>query len=142
MKFLHFETKDGKIRFGLGEESSVLEIEGDIFGEYKITQTKRNLDELRLLPPCFPTKIIAVGLNYRDHAEEMKKTPPEEPILFMKPSTPILGHEGKIIYPKHMSSRVDYEGELAVVIGKKAKWVEEDEAFRYIFGYTCINDIT
>ncbi len=142
MKFLRFETKDGKTRFGLLEENSVLEIEGDIFGEYKATRNKHRLGELRVLAPCSPTKIVAVGLNYKDHAAEMKKTPPEEPMLFMKPGTAVIAHGDKIIYPKHMSSRVDYEGELAVVIGKKAKWVEEEKALTYIFGYTCINDIT
>ncbi|MGH7909126.1 MAG: fumarylacetoacetate hydrolase family protein, partial [Thermodesulfobacteriota bacterium] len=75
-------------------------------------------------------------------AEEMKKPIPEEPLLFMKPSTAVISHEDKIIYPKHMSSRIDYEGELAVVIGKTARWVEEGQAFSYIFGYSCINDIT
>jgi 2-keto-4-pentenoate hydratase/2-oxohepta-3-ene-1,7-dioic acid hydratase in catechol pathway len=85
---------------------------------------------------------VAVGLNYRDHAAEMKKPIPQEPMLFMKPSTAVVAHEDKIIYPKHMSSRVDYEGELAVVIGKRTKWVDEDEAFSYVFGYTCINDVT
>ena len=72
----------------------------------------------------------------------MKKSIPEEPLLFMKPSTSVIGHEDKISYPKHMSSRIDYEGELAVVIGKTTRWVEENEAFDYVFGYTCINDIT
>jgi 2-keto-4-pentenoate hydratase/2-oxohepta-3-ene-1,7-dioic acid hydratase in catechol pathway len=97
---------------------------------------------VRLLSPCLPTKIVAVGLNYRDHAEEMKKTLPTEPLLFMKPSTAVIGHEDKIIYPHHTSSRVDYEGELGVVIGKKAKWINKDEALNYVFGYTCINDVT
>jgi len=142
MRFLRFKSKDGKTGFGLLQENKALEIEGDIFGEYKTTKTEHLINELKLLPPCFPTKIVAVGLNYRDHAEEMKKTPPEEPMLFMKPSTSVIGHEDKIIYPKHMSSRVDYEGELAVVIGKRAYWVKEREALKYVFGYTCINDVT
>lgn len=142
MRFIRFKDKDGGTGFGLIQENRVLEIEGDIFGEYKITKTEYPLSELRLLPPCFPTKIVAVGLNYRDHAEEMRKTPPEEPMLFMKPSTSVIGHEERIIYPRHMSSRVDYEGELAVVIGKRAKWVREREALNYVFGYTCINDVT
>lgn len=141
MKFLRFE-KGGKTRFGVIKENRILEVEGDIFGEYKIIQIEHRLNEIRFLPPCSPTKIVAVGLNYRDHAAEMKKSPPEEPLLFMKPGTAVIGHEDKIIYPKHMSSRVDYEGELGVVIGKKAKWVNEDEAPSYILGYTCINDVT
>jgi 2-keto-4-pentenoate hydratase/2-oxohepta-3-ene-1,7-dioic acid hydratase in catechol pathway len=141
MKFLRF-AKDGKTSFGNVKENRILEVEGDIFGEYKITQIEHRITEIRFLPPCSPTKIVAVGLNYRDHAAEMKKSLPEEPLLFMKPGTAVIGHEDKIIYPKHMSSRVDYEGELAVVIREKAKWVNEDEAPSYIFGYTCINDVT
>ena len=142
MKFLRFKNKDGKTCTGVLEDSNVYEIEGDIFQECKVTKNKHPLSEIRFLPPCSPTKIVAVGLNYRDHAAEMKKPIPEEPLLFMKPSTSVIGHEDKIIYPKHMSSRIDYEGELAVVIGKIARWVEENEAFDYVFGYTCINDIT
>ena len=142
MKFLRFKNKDGKTFAGVLEDSNVYEIEGDIFQECKVTKNKHPLSEIRFLPPCSPTKIVAVGLNYRDHAAEMKKPIPEEPLLFMKPSTSVIGHEDKISYPKHMSSRIDYEGELAVVIGKIARWVEENEAFDYVFGYTCINDIT
>jgi 2-keto-4-pentenoate hydratase/2-oxohepta-3-ene-1,7-dioic acid hydratase in catechol pathway len=142
MKFLRFKSKDARDCYGLLQDSTVYEIEGDILQEYKITKNKHRLDEIRFLPPCSPTKIVAVGLNYRDHALEMKKPIPEEPLLFMKPSTATAGHEDKIVYPKHMSSRIDYEGELALVIGKTAKWVEENEAFDYVFGYSCINDIT
>jgi len=136
------KSKDGKICYGLLEDNTVFEVEGDIFQEYKVTKNKHPLTEIRFLPPCSPTKIVAVGLNYRDHAAEMKKSIPEEPLLFMKPSTSVIGHEDKIRCPKHMSSRIDYEGELAVVIGKTARWIEENEAFDYVFGYTCINDIT
>lgn len=143
MKFLRFQLENEKTSFGLLQENKVLEIEGDIFGEeYRIAKTEHNIKELKLLPPCCPSKIVAVGLNYRDHAEEMEKTPPEEPMLFMKPSTAVIGHEDKIMYPEHMSSRVDYEGELAVVIGRRARWVKESEALEYVFGYSCINDVT
>ncbi len=142
MKFLRFKSKEGKPYTGVLEDGNIYEIEGDIFQEYKVTKNKHPLSEIRFLPPCTPTKIVAVGLNYRDHAAEMKKPIPEEPLLFMKPSTAVIGHEDKIIYPNHMASRLDYEGELAVVIGKTARWVEENEAFDYVFGYTCINDIT
>ncbi len=142
MKFLRFKSKEGKTYTGVLEDGDIYEIEGDIFQEYKVTKNKHPLSEIRFLPPCNPTKIVAVGLNYRDHAAEMKKPIPEEPLLFMKPSTAVIGHEDKIIYPNHMASRLDYEGELAVVIGKTTRWVEENEAFDYVFGYTCINDIT
>ena len=142
MKFLRYKTKDGKVKHGHLEEGKVLEITGDILGEYHSSGNEYEVNDIKFLAPCSPSKIVAVGLNYRDHAEELKKKIPGEPLLFMKPSTSIIGHEDKIIYPSHMSSRVDYEGELAVVIGKEAKWVNESEAFQYIFGYTCINDVT
>ncbi|MBI4228932.1 MAG: fumarylacetoacetate hydrolase family protein [Deltaproteobacteria bacterium] len=142
MKFLRFRTKDGKVKHGCLEEEKVSEITGDILSEYHSTGNGYEVSDIKFLPPCTPSKIVAVGLNYRDHAEELKKRIPDEPLLFMKPATAIIGHDDKIIYPDHMASRVDYEGELAVVIGKEAKWVNEPEAFDYIFGYTCINDVT
>ena len=142
MKVLRFRGENQRSSFGILQEKKVFEINGDIFGEYVITKATYDINELRILPPCFPTKIVAVGLNYRDHVEEMKKTLPEEPMLFMKPSTAIIGPEDKIIYPTHMASRVDYEGELGVVIGKRAYWVKESEALKYVFGYSCINDVT
>jgi len=142
MKFLRFNNKNGKPSFGLLRDSVVHEIEGDIFGEYGVTENIYDINNLKILPPCSPTKIVAVGLNYRDHAEEMKKNITDEPLLFMKPSTSIIGHEDEIIYPRHMSYRVDYEGELAAVIGKKAKNINVREALNYILGFTCINDIT
>ncbi len=92
--------------------------------------------------PCEPSKIIAIGLNYKAHAAEFNKPLPEEPMLFMKPSTAIIGPGDEIIYPHHMSRRVDYEGELGVVIGKKAYMVKKEEAKDYILGYTCFNDVT
>ena len=72
----------------------------------------------------------------------MKKKLPDEPLLFIKPATSVIGHEDRIIYPSHMSTRVDFEGELGVVIGKRAKWLNEDNAIDHVFGYTCINDVT
>ncbi len=95
----------------------------------------------RMLPPVVPGKIVAVGLNYRDHAQEMGIELPKEPILFMKPSTSVIGHLDAIRYPAQ-SSRVDYEAELAVVIGRGCKDVKAAHAREYILGYTCFNDVT
>lgn len=142
MKFLRFKTQDGTVRQGYLEEGKVFEISGSIVGGYHPSGSEYELSDIKFLPPCSPTKIVAVGLNYRDHAEELKKKVPDEPLLFMKPATSIIGHEDKIVYPSHMSSRVDYEGELAVVVGKAARSVNESDAFDYIFGYACINDVT
>ena len=142
MKFLRFKNTEEKLVFGEYIDGSVFEIKGDIFGKYSVTDTKHDYADIAPLAPCLPTKIIAVGLNYEDHAREMNRTPPEDPMLFMKPSTSAIAHGEDIKYPAHMSSRVDYEGELGVVIGKKAYMVEKEQALEYVFGYTCINDVT
>lgn len=142
MKFLRFNNIEEKPVFGEYLDGSVFEIEGNIFGKYSVTDTKYDYADITPLAPCLPTKIIAVGLNYEDHAKEMNRTPPEDPMLFMKPSTAVIAHQGEIKYPAHMSSRVDYEGELGVVIGKRAHMVEREQALEYVFGYTCINDVT
>lgn len=118
------------------------EIEGDIFGTYRLLPNTYGEGTVAILPPCMPSKIVGVGLNYKDHAEEMKKPIPDEPLIFLKPPTSVIGHGDVIIYPDHMSSRVDYEGELAVVIGKRAKWIREADWKEYVLGYTCINDVT
>jgi len=98
-------------------------------------------EEVFLLPPCQPTKIVCVGLNYVKHAQELKMPLPEEPILFLKPPSAILAPSGQIIYPSS-SQQLDYEGELAVVIGKRCKNIQAEEAEKYILGYTCFNDVT
>jgi len=99
------------------------------------------LDQVRLLAPCAPNKVVAVGLNYRDHAEEMGLEIPDEPILFIKPASSVIGPGDTILLP-HQSSRIDFEAELAVVIGKTARNVPRHEASAYILGYTCLNDVT
>ena len=142
MKFLGFKTKSEKEKLGLFDGEKITELNGNLFNHYKTTKNYFDLEEITFLPPCKPSKLIAVGLNYLDHAIEMKKTPPEDPMLFLKPSTAVIGHKDNIVYPSHMSERVDYEGELAIVMGKTAKMLNEDETMNYVFGYTCINDVT
>jgi len=142
MKYMRFLDKDNNAKYGVIEDETVREITGDLFGEPNASDITYKLDGIKILPPCEPTKIVAVGLNYREHAEEMGRELPEEPRLFLKPNTSVIGNGDKIKYPDHMSERVDYEGELAVVIGKKASHVSEDEALGYVFGYTCMNDVT
>lgn len=142
MKIVRFLDPRGDIRCGIVSGDDIREAEGDIFGRFSITSRTHSIGSVRILPPCEPTKIVAVGLNYRDHAEEMKRDIPEEPMLFMKPSTSVISHDEEIRYPSHMSERVDYEGELAVVISKTATMVPEEKAGEYILGYTCINDVT
>ncbi len=99
------------------------------------------VEEVRLLPPTVPSKIVAVGLNYRDHAEELGMSLPEEPLIFLKPPSAVIGPEDHIILPEGVG-RVDYEAELAVVMGKTARRVSPDRIREYILGYTCFNDVT
>ena len=141
MKLARF-LKDGLVKFGIVEGENIIEIEGSIFGSFKKTAISHKLDSVKLLAPCEPSKIIAIGLNYKAHAAEFNKPLPEEPMIFMKPPTAVIGNGEEIIYPHHMSRRVDYEGELGVVIGKKAHMVKKEEAKDYILGYTCVNDVT
>jgi len=99
------------------------------------------LEDVTLLAPVTPSKIVSVGLNYRSHAEELGMTVPHEPIIFIKPSTCVIGPGESIIYPPS-AARVDYEAELAVVIKMEARNVPKVDAERYIAGYTCFNDVT
>ncbi len=99
------------------------------------------LPQVQVLPLVMPTKVVCVGLNYKKHAEEMNKPLPDEPLLFLKPPTAIIGIGQPIILP-HDVGRVDYEGELVIVIGKTARHVSVEEAPQHIFGYTCGNDVT
>lgn len=101
------------------------------------------LQAVRLLAPCEPSKIVAVGKNYRDHVKEFDGTVPETPILFIKPSTSVNDPDGPIILPPaSLAQRIDYEGELALVIGKRASRISAADAPGYILGYTCLNDVT
>ena len=97
---------------------------------------------VRLLAPVLPTKIVAVGLNYRAHAAEFDQELPDEPLIFLKPSTSVIGPGDEIVYPAGLSHRVDYEGELGVVMGRRARDIGPGEAGRYILGYTAFNDVT
>jgi 2-keto-4-pentenoate hydratase/2-oxohepta-3-ene-1,7-dioic acid hydratase in catechol pathway len=97
--------------------------------------------EARLLPSCSPSKIVCVGRNYAEHAKELGNEVPQEPLIFLKPPSSLIASGDTIVYPK-LSQRVDFEGELGVVIGKRARNVSRDEASGYILGYTCVNDVT
>ncbi|MEN6291053.1 MAG: fumarylacetoacetate hydrolase family protein [Methanobacterium sp.] len=103
--------------------------------------TNYKVEEVKVLPPVSPSKIVCVGLNYRDHASELNMDLPEEPIIFMKPPTSVAGHLANIIYPAS-SSHVDYEGELGIILSKKARNVKSEDAVNYIGGYTALNDVT
>jgi 2-keto-4-pentenoate hydratase/2-oxohepta-3-ene-1,7-dioic acid hydratase in catechol pathway len=102
---------------------------------------RRALSSVRLLAPCVPTKIVCVGRNYLDHAREMGNDLPDKPLLFFKPPSAVIGPEDEIVYPQQ-SSRVDYEGELAVVIARRCHHVSRGDALGVVRGYTIVNDVT
>lgn len=133
--------KDREIFYGLVAGSRIFKIKGDIFKKLKVTKKSFSIREVKILPPTVSSKIIAVGLNYRDHAEELKMALPRQPIIFLKPPSAVIGHLDKIKYPKN-SREVHYEAELGVIIKKKARNISAKKAGQYILGYTCGNDVT
>lgn len=100
------------------------------------------LDKVTINAPLMPSKIIGIGLNYADHARETGKEPPAEPLIFAKFPSAIIGHQDVIRWQRSITDQVDWEGELAVVIGRRARHVREEDAFKYVFGYTCANDVS
>lgn len=142
MKIIRYIDYSGSIAFGkLDEVGNVCKIEGDIFNTYTI------LDEIvevkKILAPLIPPSILCIGLNYRHHAEESKMKIPQLPILFLKAVNSIQNPGDPIFIPRKLASEeVDYECELAVVIGKKCKNVSRNNALDYVLGYTCANDVS
>ena len=127
----------------LNAENQILVLRGDpIYSGIVPTETKVSLDEVRLLAPVIPrSKVVCVGKNYADHAAEMGSEVPKEPVIFLKPNTSVIGPDDLIQWPR-MSERVDFEGELAVVISRICKDVPREKVSDVIFGYTIANDVT
>jgi 2-keto-4-pentenoate hydratase/2-oxohepta-3-ene-1,7-dioic acid hydratase in catechol pathway len=131
---------DGEAQLALERDGAWSLLDGDLFGDYRPGAA---LDPagLRVLPPVTPSKIVAVGLNYRDHAREMGKALPSEPLIFLKPPSAVIGPESSIVIPPG-AGRVDYEVEVGIVIGRTARNVRAAEASDYVLGLTCVNDVT
>ena len=140
MKIVRFD-QEGRSGYGILDGEKIQPIWENPFAGITATGEVLALADVTLLAPCEPSKIVALGLNYRDHAAEFGHPVPDEPLIFLKPSTAVIGPDAAIIYPR-MSRRVDYEAELAVVMGKTAHRVPEDQALEYVLGYTCMNDVT
>ena len=140
MKIIHFQKDENKY-YGILKNNNISVIEGDIFSDYKETHITYKLSDIKVLPPCMPSKVVAVGLNYKNHAQEFGENVPDEPKIFIKPSTAVIAHKEYIEIPEQ-SARVDYEAEMAIVIKKKAKNVDIKYARDYVLGYTCLNDVT
>ena len=140
MRIVRFQQGQ-RTAYGIWEGEIVREISGSIFGDFTLGQVTHRIANVRLLAPVEPTKILCVGLNFRDHIEEIGFETPRYPAHFMKPLTTLAGPDDPIVIPR-VAEQVDYEGELAVVIKDRIKDVPLEEASRYILGYTCLNDIT
>ncbi|MEW9672430.1 fumarylacetoacetate hydrolase family protein [Ammoniphilus sp. 3BR4] len=140
MKFARF-LENGIISYGVVEGDEIIKIDGSIFDAYKLTDQRVALNQVQLLAPVVPGKMVAIGLNYKKHAEEMNKPLPEEPMMFLVSPTAVIGPEEEIqlVNPEH---RNDHEAEIAIVIGKRASEVAIDEALEYVFGYTICNDVS
>lgn len=140
MRLCRFRQRD-RIATGLLRAEYVLPLRGTFFEDPVPTGEEVPLDAVRLLAPVLPSKIVAVGRNYADHAEELGNPMPEEPMIFLKPSTSVIGPGDDIPYPS-ATTRVDHEAELAVVIGRLARRVPVEEVGKFVLGYTCANDVT
>jgi len=142
VKIARFST-DGDPRFGIVDDDEIVVLRGDpMFSGFDTTEERIPLADVKLLAPVIPrSKVVAVGRNYREHAAELGNEAPSEPLLFLKPNTSVIGPGDTIVRPSQ-SSRVDFEGELAIVIGSIAKNVSEADAASVVFGYTVANDVT
>lgn len=140
MKLVRFSTQDTSAH-GILDNNVITELGGDFFAPLRPIKKIHPVSSVNLLCPCAPSKVVCVGLNYRDHAHELGFPLPEAPILFLKPPTSVIGPGEPIRYPA-MSSQVDYEAELGIVIRDRTSRVTPNEARSHILGYTCANDVT
>jgi 2-keto-4-pentenoate hydratase/2-oxohepta-3-ene-1,7-dioic acid hydratase in catechol pathway len=141
-RYVRVKNQEGQIYYGLLQISldvQVLDAPPWLSGQ--LTSMVLQPDTYQILSPCVPSKIVAVGKNYADHAAEMGTSVPSEPLIFLKPPTTIIPSEAEIKYP-NQSERVDYEGELALIIGELAVDCSPEEASNKIWGYTIANDVT
>lgn len=141
MRLIRYQTKNDPPRYGWVLENAVGAIEGDPFGEFRRLEANQNLDSVRLLAPVLPGKIICVGRNYAAHAREHDAEVPEVPLLFLKAPSAVIGPGDKIVLPPQ-SQQVEHEAELAVVIGRRGRWISPEEALEHVMGYTIGNDVT
>ncbi|OPY03980.1 MAG: Ureidoglycolate lyase [Syntrophus sp. PtaB.Bin001] len=143
MKIVRFVSDQDRVLYGRYNEDQPAAadiIEGDIFADFEVTSEKANIK--RFLPPVVPSNILALGLNYRHHAAETGLNIPKYPILFMKATSSVIGHQEPILLPAAAPDSVDYEAELAVVLNRTVKNLQPEEAMDCILGYTCANDVS
>ena len=140
MKIVRIKAGDD-IAYGVADSEGVLVYNGSPFVAWEPTETVVPWPSVSLLAPVLPTKVLCVGKNYEDHADEMGGNVPEEPLIFMKPATTVIGQNQPVVHPR-ISSEVHHEAELAVVISRVARNIKAEDASQYVFGYTAANDVT
>ncbi|PKN33850.1 MAG: 5-carboxymethyl-2-hydroxymuconate isomerase [Deltaproteobacteria bacterium HGW-Deltaproteobacteria-19] len=143
MKIIRFADPEGRIDWGMARDDRTDEawvLKGDLFGGFEVGVECRPVR--RLLCPLAPPNILALGINYRQHGDEFAMSYPEQPVLFLKATTSLIGPGEPILLPRAGAEHVDYEAELAVVIGRRAKNVTPGEAMEYVLGYSCANDVS
>jgi len=141
MRFIRYQPPSGEPGFGWVLEERVGPLEGSPFAEFRRGEALHTLDDVRLLAPTQPSKILCVGRNYVAHAKEHGAEVTEVPLLFLKPPSAVIGPGDPILLPPQ-SQQVEHEAELAVVIGRRGRWISPEEAPNYILGYTIANDVT
>jgi 2-keto-4-pentenoate hydratase/2-oxohepta-3-ene-1,7-dioic acid hydratase in catechol pathway len=140
MRIVRFRAAD-KTRYGVLEGSHIVEYTGTPYASFKKARKRYPLRHAVLLAPVIPSKVVAIGLNYREHAEELDLPVPSEPIIFLKPVSAVCGPDDPIVFPSE-AGRVDYEAELAIVIRKRCHHAPVERAREHVLGYTCLNDVT
>jgi 2-keto-4-pentenoate hydratase/2-oxohepta-3-ene-1,7-dioic acid hydratase in catechol pathway len=142
VKIARIRTDDGRIANAVVDDKYYRLIEGDIFGTWRPVGKSLALEDVKLFAPLIPLNFLCIGRNYKAHAEEGGDSLPKAPLLFIKATSCILDPGDAIVIPASAPEQVDYEAELAVVIGKKARNVSEKDALIHVFGYTCVNDVS
>jgi 2-keto-4-pentenoate hydratase/2-oxohepta-3-ene-1,7-dioic acid hydratase in catechol pathway len=140
MKIVRIKAGDD-IAYGVADVEGVLVYRGSPFVAWEPTETVVPWDTAQLLAPVLPSKVIAVGRNYEDHAAERGGEVPDEPLIFLKPATSVIGPDANVVHPA-ISNDVQHEAELAAVVGRVARNVKAEDASAYVFGYTAANDVT
>jgi 2-keto-4-pentenoate hydratase/2-oxohepta-3-ene-1,7-dioic acid hydratase in catechol pathway len=141
-RWARFQSHDVLAGFGILDGDRISEYTGDMFAEPRPTGRTIGLDACTLLAPCTPTKMIALWNNFRALAAKLNKQAPSHPLFLIKPATCIIGPNEAIVRPTGYTGKIAYEGELGIVIGGRCKDVPLERASRFIFGYTCVNDVT
>jgi 2-keto-4-pentenoate hydratase/2-oxohepta-3-ene-1,7-dioic acid hydratase in catechol pathway len=141
-QWARYRAVDSRIGFGVLEEDRIVEYEGDLFDQPRPTGATIPRETITLLSPCAPTKIVALWNNFHALAAKLGKQAPIHPLFLIKPGSSVAGPGDLIQRPASYNGKIAYEGELGIVIGKHCKDVPENEATDYIFGYTCVNDVT